>query len=171
MKQRTRRLGALLLCVLLIAADQATKLLAVARLKDQTPFVLLSGVLEFRYLENRGAAFGILQGQKIFLVLFTGLLSALIIYFYFHVPEGRRHLPIRIFLIMLLSGAIGNFIDRCRLDYVIDFIYFKLIDFPIFNVADCYVTIAVILFAIAILFVYKEEEMDFLFHPFSREKK
>lgn len=171
MKQGTRRLGALLLCVLLIAADQATKLLAVARLKDQAPFVLLPGVLEIRYLENRGAAFGILQGQKIFLVLFTGLLSALIIYFYFRVPEGKRHLPVRIFLIMLFSGAIGNFIDRCRLDYVIDFIYFKLIDFPIFNVADCYVTIAVILFAIAILFVYKEEEMDFLFHPFSREKK
>lgn len=161
----------MLLCVLLIAADQATKLLAVARLKDQAPFVLLPGVLELRYLENRGAAFGILQGQKIFLVLFTGLLSALIIYFYFRVPEGKRHLPVRIFLIMLFSGAIGNFIDRCRLDYVIDFIYFKLIDFPIFNVADCYVTIAVILFAIAILFVYKEEEMDFLFHPFSREKK
>ena len=171
MKQGTRRLGALLLCVLLIAADQATKLLAVARLKDQAPFVLLPGVLELRYLENRGAAFGILQGQKIFLVLFTGLLSALIIYFYFRVPEGKRHLPVRIFLIMLFSGAIGNFIDRCRLDYVIDFIYFRLIDFPIFNVADCYVTIAVILFAIAILFVYKEEEMDFLFHPFSREKK
>ena len=171
MKQGTRRLGALLLCVLLIAADQATKLLAVARLKDQAPFVLLPGVLELRYLENRGAAFGILQGQKIFLVLFTGLLSALIIYFYFRVPEGKRHLPVRIFLIMLFSGAIGNFIDRCRLDYVIDFIYFKLIDFPIFNVADCYVTITVILFAIAILFVYKEEEMDFLFHPFSREKK
>ena len=171
MKQGTRRLGALLLCVLLIAADQATKLLAVARLKDQAPFVLLPGVLELRYLENRGAAFGILQGQKIFLVLFTGLLSALIIYFYFRVPEGKRHLPVRIFLIMLFSGAIGNFIDRCRLDYVIDFIYFKLIDFPIFNVADCYVTIAVILFAIATLFVYKEEEMDFLFHPFSREKK
>lgn len=171
MKQGTRRLGALLLCVLLIAADQATKLLAVARLKDQAPFVLLPGVLELRYLENRGAAFGILQGQKIFLVLFTGLLSALIIYFYFRVPEGKRHLPVRIFLIMLFSGAIGNFIDRCRLDYVIDFIYFKLIDFPIFNVADCYVTIAVILFAIAILFVYKEEELDFLFHPFSREKK
>ena len=171
MKQGTRRLGALLLCVLLIAADQTTKLLAVARLKDQAPFVLLPGVLELRYLENRGAAFGILQGQKIFLVLFTGLLSALIIYFYFRVPEGKRHLPVRIFLIMLFSGAIGNFIDRCRLDYVIDFIYFKLIDFPIFNVADCYVTVAVILFAIAILFVYKEEEMDFLFHPFSREKK
>ena len=94
MKQGTRRLGALLLCVLLIAADQATKLLAVARLKDQAPFVLLPGVLELRYLENRGAAFGILQGQKIFLVLFTGLLSALIIYFYFRVPEGKRHLPV-----------------------------------------------------------------------------
>lgn len=171
MKQGTRRLGALLLCVLLIAADQGTKLLAVARLKDQHPFVLLPGVLELHYLENRGAAFGILQGQKIFLVLFTGLLSALIIYFYFRVPEGRRHLPFRILLIMLFSGAIGNFIDRCRLDYVIDFIYFKLIDFPIFNVADCYVTVAVALFAILILFVYKEEEMDFLFHPFSREKK
>ena len=50
MKQGTRRLGALLLCVLLIAADQATKLLAVARLKDQAPFFLMPGVLELRYL-------------------------------------------------------------------------------------------------------------------------
>ena len=162
MKQGTRRLGALLLCVLLIAADQATKLLAVARLKDQAPFVLLPGVLELRYLENRGAAFGILQGQKIFLVLFTGLLSALIIYFYFRVPEGKRHLPVRIFLIMLFSGAIGNFIDRCRLDYVIDFIYFKLIDFPIFNVADCYVVVACVLFAILVLFYYKDEDFAWI---------
>ena len=169
MKQGTRRLGALLLCVLLIAADQATKLLAVARLKDQAPFVLLPGVLELRYLENRGAAFGILQGQKIFLVLFTGLLSALIIYFYFRVPEGKRHLPVRIFLIMLFSGAIGNFIDRCRLDYVIDFIYFKLIDFPIFNVADIYVTVTFIVLVLLIFFYYKDE--DFSIYSRRQEQK
>ena len=60
------------------------------------------------------------------------------------------------------SGAIGNFIDRVRFGYVRDFIYFKLINFPVFNVADCYVTISVAIFIVLILFVYKENEFDFL---------
>lgn len=93
MKQGTRRLGALLLCVLLIAADQATKLLAVARLKDQAAVCFAAGCVGASLSGKQGSRLCILQGQKIFLVLFTGLLSALIIYFYFRVPEGKRHLP------------------------------------------------------------------------------
>lgn len=59
--------------------------------------------------------------------------------------------------------AVGNLIDRVRLNYVIDFFYFKLIDFPIFNVADCYVVVACIIFAFLILFYYKEDsDFDFL---------
>ena len=56
----------------------------------------------------------------------------------------------------------GNLIDRMRYSYVVDFLYFKLIDFPVFNVADCYVTVGAVLLAVLILFVYKEEELGFL---------
>ena len=73
-----------------------------------------------------------------------------------------RYIPLLITCTLLVSGAVGNFIDRVRFGYVRDFIYFKLINFPVFNVADCYVTVAVILFIILILFIYKEEEFDFI---------
>lgn len=153
--------AAAVLC--LTAFDQWTKLLAVRMLKGQQAFVLVDGILEFSYLENRGAAFGTMQGQKAFLVAITVVLVAIVLYFYRKIPRTLRFLPMLCAMVLILAGAAGNFIDRVRLDYVIDFIYFKLIDFPTFNVADCYVVIAVILFAVLILFVYREEELEFLF--------
>ena len=60
----------------------------------------------------------------------------------------------------ICAGAVGNLIDRIRYQYVVDFFYFSLIDFPIFNVAACYAVIACILFAYLILFFYKEEELE-----------
>ena len=63
---------------------------------------------------------------------------------------------------VLTAGALGNFIDRLRLGYVVDFFYFSLINFPIFNVADIFVVVSFIGIAISVLFVYKDEEFDFL---------
>ena len=163
MKQGTRRLGALLLCVLLIAADQTTKLLAVARLKDQAPFVLLPGVLELRYLENRGAAFGILQNQKIFFVLMTSLILLACIYALWRMPAARKYTMLHILGAVLMAGALGNFFDRIRLDYVVDFIYISLIDFPIFNVADIYVTfVCAAGLCLAFFGHFEEKDFDFL---------
>ena len=68
----------------------------------------------------------------------------------------------RLVAVFLAAGAVGNLIDRMRYSYVVDFLYFKLIDFPVFNVADCYVTVGAVLLAVLILFVYKEEELGFL---------
>lgn len=83
-----------------------------------------------------------------------------------HIRENsiyKKYMPLRICSILLIAGAVGNLIDRVRLNYVIDFFYFKLIDFPIFNVADCYVVVACIIFAFLILFYYKEDsDFDFL---------
>ena len=73
-------------------------------------------------------------------------------------PQESRYLPLRICSVLLCSGAIGNMIDRLRLNYVVDFFYFNLIDFPIFNVADCYVVAACIFFVLLILFYYKEDD-------------
>ena len=145
-----------------IGLDQFTKHLAVAHLKGQKPFVLIKGVFEFYYSENRGAAFGMLQGRQGFFFLIAAAVILVVLWAVYRMPEGKRYLPLMCSLFLLVSGAVGNMIDRLTQKYVVDFLYFKLIDFPIFNVADCYVTVGAILLAILILFVYKDEELGFL---------
>ena len=86
----------------------------------------------------------------------------LIAFYYNRLPGGRRYTLMRVVAVLLAAGALGNLIDRMRYSYVVDFLYFKLIDFPVFNVADCYVTVGAVLLAVLILFVYKEEELGFL---------
>lgn len=148
--------------VVLIALDQQTKVLAVKYLMNQEPIVIWDGVFELRYLENRGAAFGILQGQKLIFLLCTVLVLLVLAFYYNRVPAEKRYQPLRVVGVLLGAGAVGNLIDRMTQSYVVDFLYFKLIDFPIFNVADCYVTVGAILLAVLILFVYKDEELVFL---------
>lgn len=161
---------ALISFVLLILFDQWTKSLAVKNLMNQEPFVLISEVFQLRYLENRGAAFGMMQGQQTFFVI-SALIAVLgIFYIYFKMPWEKRFHPLRIVGICIGAGAVGNLIDRVTLGYVVDFFYFELIDFPIFNVADIYVTCATAVLALLILFYYKEDELDCLF-PKKKEKK
>ena len=107
-----------------------------------------------------GAAFGILQNKQIFLVLLTAVILVMILYVYAKTPDSRHYLPIRLFSIMLAAGAVGNMYDRLVHGYVIDFLYAKLIDFPIFNVADCYVVISAIVLAVLIGFVYGEGDLE-----------
>ena len=149
---------------LMIFLDQLTKMIAVTKLKGQKPVPLIPGVFEFSYTENHGAAFSSFQGKGLALVCVTVLVLVFILYKYAAIPSDRRMLPIRICFAMIVAGAIGNMIDRIANRYVVDFLYFKLINFPVFNVADCYVCIAVFLFAIFAFFFYKEEEIDFIFH-------
>lgn len=160
-RQKYNLIG-ILAAIVLIALDQCTKHLAVLRLKGQSPIVLWDGVFELHYLENRGAAFGILQGQKAVFLVCTLLILILIVFFYNRLPAGKRFFMMRLVAVFLAAGAVGNLIDRMRYSYVVDFLYFKLIDFPVFNVADCYVTVGAVLLAVLILFVYKEEELGFL---------
>ena len=122
-----------------IGLDQFTKHLAVVHLKGQKPFVLIKGVFEFYYSENRGAAFGMLQGRQGFFFLIAAAVILAVLWAVYRMPAGRRYLPLMCSLFLLVSGAVGNMIDRLTQKYVVDFLYFKLIDFPIFNVADCYV--------------------------------
>ena len=151
----------LIFTILLVALDQFTKMMAVAVLKDQPPVVLIDDVLELRYLENRGAAFGILQNQKIVFLIVTVIISLAIIYVLCKLPE-REFRALNVVLVFVLSGAIGNLIDRLRLDYVVDFIYFKLIDFPVFNLADIYVSVCCVILVILVIFVYKDDDFKFL---------
>ncbi|MBD5471720.1 MAG: signal peptidase II [Lachnospiraceae bacterium] len=152
----------LLLLALLVAIDQYTKFIAVQRLKNQPAFNIINGVLEFNYLENRGAAFGMLQNQKVFFVFVAVIFLCVIAYVLVKAPLEKKYLKLHILLVMIAGGAIGNLIDRLRFDYVVDFIYIVLINFPIFNVADMYVTFSTALLVIQVLFIYKENDFNFL---------
>ena len=104
------------------------------------------------------------------LLIFTGLIFLFLILLYYKIPLQNRYLPILAVLVLLLSGAVGNLIDRIFHSYVIDFFYFSLIDFPIFNVADCYVVIGVSLALFLLLFYYREDDFAFMDRTSSKEK-
>ena len=151
-----------MLFVILVITDQLTKHLAVVRLKNQAAYNLINGILEFNYLENRGAAFGVLQNQKYFFVFVALIFIGVIVFVLIKVPTQKKYYSLNILLVMIAAGAVGNMIDRVRYDYVVDFIYFVPIDFPKFNVADCYVTVTVFVLIFLFLFYYKSEETDII---------
>ena len=156
------KLAAILGLVLLLIFDQWTKLLAISHLKGQADIELLPGIFSLHYLENHGAAFGILRDQQwVFLILAAGFLVAAVI-LYLRMPFTARMIPLRIITVFIAAGAVGNMIDRLFRHYVVDFLYFSLIDFPVFNVADIYVVVATIGLFILFLFVYKEKDLEFL---------
>ena len=148
--------------IALILLDQYTKYLAVIHLKDKPAFNLINGVLELNYLENKGAAFGMLQNQKTFFVFVALVILGAIVYVLYKMPDERKYGILHVLLSLIAAGAIGNMIDRIRLDYVVDFIYFVLINFPIFNVADIYVSLSTVVLVILLLFYYKENDLSFI---------
>lgn len=174
-----------IIALILIFLDQITKWLAVDKLSKGEPFVLIKGVFELQYLENQSAAFGIdlitifqnifkleyfennpaafLRAKMIFFIVITILVTILLCFIYRKIPSTPRFRWINITMILFVSGAIGNLIDRIVNNYVVDFFYFKLINFPIFNVADIYVTVAAFLFIFLCLFIYKEEDFEEIF--------
>ena len=148
--------------MLLILADQVTKKLAVVYLKQKSSISLISGVLELQYLENQGMAFGLLKGRQLLFILFCIIFCAALIYLFIKIPKTSYYRPLIIISGFLVAGATGNFIDRIVRGYVVDFIYFSLIDFPVFNVADIYVVCSCIALILSILFHYKDEDFYFI---------
>ena len=137
---------ACLLTIFAIILDQWTKHLAVTKLQGKTPFILINKVFQ------------------LFFLICALVILIFAIWIYGKLPNAQRYLPLRICIIGICAGAIGNMIDRIYLGYVVDFFYFNLIDFPIFNVADIYVTVSTIVLVILILFYYQEDEFEELFH-------
>ncbi len=143
----------------IVTLDQLTKYLAKTYLKPVGSVPLIQDVFHFTYVENRGAAFGILQNQRWLFIALTVVVSAAIVYYLFiRTPEN---IVLTIALSMILGGAIGNLIDRLRLGYVVDMLHFTLIDYPVFNVADSFVVIGTILLAYYILFMADSGEKLF----------
>ena len=172
MNTEKKRLATFLLFLVstavLVAFDQWTKNLAVEHLKGQEDISLIPGVLCLHYLENRGAAFGIFQDQRTFLLILTAIILICVCYVLWRIPSDKKYNLLKLLCVMITAGGIGNLIDRVRLNYVVDFIYFSLIDFPVFNVADIYVTTSMFLLLILVLCYYKDEDFQFL--KWKREK-
>ena len=143
-----------ILAILLIAIDQATKYWAVAAL-SQGPIPLIHEVLEFRYTENRGVAFSMLSDQPWIFIPISLVMTLLMLVILLRSPM-RKSKVFTTSLVLVLSGAIGNLIDRILLGFVIDFIYVRLIDFPVFNFADCCVVIGALLLFCFCLFGMKQ---------------
>ena len=147
MRQRIR---ALLLIAVLIAADQLTKLIA-THSWQKAPLVVINGVLELTYTQNTGAAWGMFAGGRWILVAVTAVivLAAIVL-----LMSGRLRHPLSwISAALLVAGGVGNLIDRVAAGYVVDFIYVRLIRFPVFNFADCCVCIGAGLLLVYLLFV------------------
>lgn len=143
------------LIVVLIGADQAVKYWAVESLRPQgsMDFIHIGDfkILDLTYLENDGAIFGSMSGQKWFLIGFTSLVILAGIVVLFKVYRRSRLLDVAIAL--FIAGGIGNLIDRIRLSYVVDMFEIKLFRFAVFNVADICVTVAFVLLIYYALFI------------------
>ena len=147
--------------VILILLDQGTKFWALASLKPIHNMTLVEGFMDLTFVENRGVAFGMFSGQRWFILLLTGIIAVGLIWFYKAMPKKKEYFSLRVSLVMVLSGAIGNIIDRLFRGYVVDFFEFTFFEWPVFNVADIYVVVGVTLLALMILFVVKDEDLDF----------
>ncbi|MCI8542528.1 signal peptidase II [Acetatifactor aquisgranensis] len=152
----------MLIAAALLALDQFTKYLVTLRLKGQPAFVLIDGVLELQYFENTGIAFSLFQNRKSFILITGFLVLAVILFFLFRIPRQKKFRIVHVLMSVLIAGALGNIVDRIRFDYVVDFISFVLIHYPIFNVADCYIVVSAIVLFLLFMFVYKEEDLEFL---------
>ena len=141
--------------VISVALDQITKWLAVVNLKGNESVSIIGEVLHFTYVENRGAAFGMMKDARwIFMIISSIAIAALVFYLIKFKPKSILAVSS---VAMIIGGGIGNMIDRVWLGYVVDFIYIKIIDFAVFNVADSFVCVGTALLIIYIIFFYKEK--------------
>ena len=142
-----------------IVLDQLSKLLAVKLLAPVNSVPLWSGVLHLTYVENRGAAFGMLADHRwVFMTISTIAITAIAIYLYSGKSTARLFSAA---LALIVSGGIGNMIDRIALGYVVDFIDFALIDFAVFNIADSFVCIGAGMLVLSlVLDIIKEAKLE-----------
>ena len=136
--------------------DQAAKLFAAGLLPSVKTIPILESVFHLTYVENTGAGFGVFAGHTWILTALTFLIIVFVVaYVTVKRPKNRTLLTS---LTFMMGGAVGNLIDRVRIGFVIDFFDFTLIDFPVFNIADCFITVGAVIFAIYVIFLSDKKE-------------
>ncbi|HLS52826.1 MAG TPA: signal peptidase II [Tissierellaceae bacterium] len=144
----------LILSLAIIILDQVSKHLAIKYLKNKKPYVIVENFFQLSYVENRGAAFGILQHKRSLFIIFT-IIIILILSLYLFRNYNLLNKFTKLAFALLIGGAIGNLIDRIRFGYVVDFISFRLFnryDFPVFNVADISIVASTFIIIYLVLF-------------------
>lgn len=143
----------IILFLAVVAVDQAVKLYCASWLTTlaQGTYTVIDGVFSLTYVENRGAAFGMLQNAQVFFIIATLIVCAAIAIVLIK-ERGYMKPVMRIAITLILAGAVGNFIDRVALGYVRDMFYLVFIDFPVFNVADAAITVGGVTLALDVLF-------------------
>lgn len=146
--------------IVLFIIDRMTKVWAVSNLSGGKNIWLIPNTLQFYYLPNgnTGAAFGMLKGHQALFMIIAILVVAVIGYILYRLPLDKKYTFLSAMLVFIAAGGVGNMYDRAVQGYVVDFIYFSLINFPIFNVADIYVSVATVLLAVYIIFVIEEND-------------
>jgi len=135
----------------IIIFDQITKYFAEGYLQQIDTYPLIQDVFHLTYRRNTGAAFSILRDKQSILIIFSIIVVIiLIVYLFKFIKEDNALLKIS--LTFVIGGAVGNLIDRIRLNYVIDFFDFTLINFAVFNVADSFIVIGSLLIAYGVIF-------------------
>jgi len=160
-----------ILISLLTAIDQFTKFVVQSNFELYESKPVIDGVFAFTYIQNRGMAWGMFQGKIPVFLIFTSIFLILAFRIMYNVVDKKRYAMVKYMLVLLISGAIGNLIDRVKLGYVVDFFSFELIDFPVFNVADIYVVISMVSAMILLLFVYSNEEVDEILKIFGKSNE
>jgi lipoprotein signal peptidase len=169
MKEKIKHL---ILLIFLVGIDQVVKYWVRSSLMNHGPIIIIPNkILNLQFCKNTGAVWGILSDRIDFLRILTLMILVIILFLYFKIPNDKRHNLLKVLAVFIVAGAIGNMIDRFFLGYVTDFIYFEFIDFPLFNVADCYLTVSSILLVIVSLFYYKEADFAFLEETFGKKEK
>jgi len=146
-----------LICVGVIIFDRVTKYLVTSSMNLGETIPLIQDVFHFTHVRNTGAAFGILAGQRLFFILITLAVVVMLLLYASQVKDNRL---LQIAFGLQLGGAVGNLIDRLMHGTVIDFFDFRVINFPVFNIADSAIVIGVSLFAIDVLLEWKKERYE-----------
>lgn len=157
-----RYLPAVISFFILVFIDQFSKYYIDHTMDLYDSIPVIKDVFEIYYIRNSGAAWGLLENKHVMFYICTVFVLIIGSIFYSRCTKTDKYNDLQILSVLIMSGAVGNFIDRLRFQYVIDFLYFKLIDFPVFNIADCYVTIGFLFMLMLILFKYKDEDLEYL---------
>lgn len=142
----------IIIVLLLAVIDQISKYFVLELLKFSNPVILINNFLRLNYVENRGAAFGILQNQQLFFIIVTSVVILAVVFY--RIRYNRFNKVANLSLDLIIAGAVGNLVDRVRLNYVVDFIdvnFWGFYDFPVFNFADICVVVGTLLLALLIL--------------------
>lgn len=151
----------------LIGLDQLVKYLTIVNIKGQASVPVIDGIFELSYVENTGAAFGILQNNTILLSIVVVVVVVGIIYYKSLLPKTAKYRILHYLALFIIAGALGNLFDRLIHGYVVDMFHFYWFEFPVFNVADIYVTCSAILLMILVLTKYRNIDEQLL----ARRKK